>query len=96
MWKNQLGAPYTKATFIKNPGPGHYLKGKKHDDIKQRLLQEESLTVPFGASDVRPCNKEVKAPNPGPGSYIDINNPLNSSICKSLVKIQEDRTLAES
>ena len=38
----------------------------------------------------------VKAPNPGPGAYIDINNPNNSSICKSLAKIREDRSLAES
>ena len=38
----------------------------------------------------------MKAPNPGPGAYIDINNPNNSSICKSLAKIREDRTLAES
>ena len=22
MWKNELSAPYTKATFSKNPGPG--------------------------------------------------------------------------
>ena len=38
----------------------------------------------------------MKAPNPGPGTYIDINNPNNSSICKSLAKIREDRSLAES
>ena len=38
----------------------------------------------------------VKSPNPGPGAYIDINNPNNSSICKSLAKIREDRSLAES
>ncbi len=87
MWRNELNAPFTKATFIRTPGPGHYNKNKKNDDIKQRLLQEETVMVPFGASDVRPCNKSIKAPNPGPGSYIDINNPLNSSICKSLVKI---------
>lgn len=59
-------------------------------------MQEETVTVPFGASDERPCNKGIKAPNPGPGTYIDINNPSHSSICKSLNKIQEDRTLAES
>lgn len=33
---------------------------------------------------------------PGPGTYIDIMNPNNSSICKSLNKINEDKTLAES
>ena len=47
--------------------------------------------MPFGASDDRPCNKPIKAPIPGPGSYIDVNNPNNSSVCKSLAKIQEDR-----
>lgn len=52
--------------------------------------------MPFGASDDRPCNKQVKAPNPGPGSYIDVNNPNTSSVCKSLAKIQEDRQLAAS
>jgi hypothetical protein len=54
------------------------------------------VVVPFGKSDERDCLKATKAPNPGPGTYIDINNPNNSSICKSLNKIQEDRTLAES
>jgi len=57
MWRNELNAPFTKATFIKTPGPGYYNKSKKSEDIKQRLLQEETVTVPFGASDVRPCNK---------------------------------------
>ena len=95
-WKNELSAPYTKATFNRNPGPGAYLKSKKKEDIRARLLQEETVTVPFGASDERGCNKMTKVANPGPGTYIDINNPNNSSICKSLNKIQEDRTLAES
>ena len=42
------------------------------------------------------CNKKTKTAAPGPGTYIDINNPNNSSICKGLSKIREDRTLAES
>lgn len=50
----------------------------------------------FNSQDVRECNKPVKTGNPGPGAYIDINDPNNSSICKSLAKIREDRTLAES
>lgn len=57
---------------------------------------EETVHVPFGGSDERPCNKKVRNANPGPGTYIDINNPMNSSICKSLNKIKEDRSLAES
>lgn len=54
------------------------------------------MRVPFNCSDERSCNKKVKGIAPGPGTYIDINNPNNSSICKSLNKIKEDRTLAES
>jgi len=69
---------------------------KKGDDIKSRLLQEETVQVAFNQQEERNCNKNMKAPNPGPGAYIDINNPNNSSICKGLSKIREDRTLAES
>jgi hypothetical protein len=29
-----LDAPYTKQTYIKNPGPGQYFASKKKDDIK--------------------------------------------------------------
>ena len=54
------------------------------------------MHVPFNCSDERGCNKKVRTVAPGPGTYIDINNPNNSSICKSLNKIKEDRSLAES
>ena len=96
-WKNELNAPFTKQTYLVNPGPQQYfIDKKKGDDIKSRLLQEETVQVAFNQQEERDCNKGIKAPNPGPGAYIDINNPNNSSICKSLAKIREDRTLAES
>jgi len=48
-WKNELNAPYTKQTYIRNPGPDHYqVNKKKGDDIKSRLLVEETVHVPFG------------------------------------------------
>lgn len=93
MWKNEMSAPFTRATYSKNPGPGQYFHGKKKEEIKQRLLQEETVKVPFGSSDERPCNKMVKAANPGPGTYIDINNSKHSSIGKSM--LQEDRQVAQ-
>ena len=49
----------------------------------------------FGQQEERDCNKTFKAPNPGPGSYIDINNPINSAISRSMAR-GEDRSLAES
>lgn len=33
---------------------------------------------------------------PGPGSYIDINNPHNSSVSKPLLKFSSDRSFAEA
>lgn len=96
-WKNQIDTPYTRQTYHENPGPGHYaVTKKKGDDIKTRLLDAETVSVAFGQTAERDCNRKTKSLNPGPGTYIDINNPNNSSICKSLNKIKEDRTLAES
>ena len=71
---------------------------KKENELKSRILMEHSMQmhVPFNCSDERHCNKKSKTVAPGPGTYIDINNPNNSSICKSLNKIKEDRSLAES
>lgn len=100
-WKNELDAPFTKQTYLQNPGPGSYSVNatkKKENELKSRILMEHSaqMHVPFNCSDERTCNKKTKTVAPGPGTYIDINNPNNSSICKSLNKIKEDRSLAES
>ena len=47
-WKNEFNAPYTKQTYLINPGPGQYpIEKKKGDDIKSRLLQEETVQVAF-------------------------------------------------
>lgn len=81
---------------MQNPAPDTYNIDKKKDDVKSKILMEETVHVPFGKSDERECNKKIRNANPGPGTYIDINNPINSSICKSLNKIKEDRSLAES
>jgi hypothetical protein len=34
MWKNEIDTPFTRQTYQKNPGPGHYHGGQKKDDIK--------------------------------------------------------------
>lgn len=86
-WKNEISAPYTSATFNRNPGPGTYMSGKTRDQTKAKVLFEESLNIPFKTSADRNCLKQTNEKNPGPGHYIDINNPKNSSSCKSLVKI---------
>ena len=92
-WKHEGETPYTRQTFSKNPGPGQYNHEKKKDDIKNRIIQEEAVHAAFNSSDPRPVNKKVKAPNPGPGTYVDINNPMHCSI-KGAAK-NEDRAQQE-
>lgn len=41
---------------------------------------EEAVHAAFNCSDDRELNKKIKAPFPGPGTYIDINNPLHCSL----------------
>jgi hypothetical protein len=79
-WKHEGETPYTRQTFSKVPGPGQYNHEKKKDDIKNKIVAEEAVHAAFNISDERNCNKKVKAPNPGPGTYIDINNPIHGSM----------------
>ena len=47
-WSHELNAPFTNQTYLVNPGPGQYpIDKKKGDDIKSRLLQEETVQVAF-------------------------------------------------
>lgn len=55
------------------------------------------MTCPFNSTNERECNKKKAASNvPGPGTYIDINNPMHSSVCKPLLKFSSDRSFAEA
>lgn len=95
-WKNEGETPYTKQTFHKNPGPGAYDIEKKKDDIKNKIIQEEAMHAAFNSSDVRPVNKKIKNANPGPGTYIDINNPMHCSIKSAQTsQINNDRSQQE-
>jgi hypothetical protein len=58
-WKNEISAPYTKPSFASNPGPGKYNHEKKKDDIKTKILLEESVHVPFSSSVERECNRRT-------------------------------------
>jgi hypothetical protein len=75
-WVNQITTPYTHPTNMENPGPGKYNHEKKKNDIKAKILEEETVKIPFGSSEERSFNKKhTKQAVPGPGTYIDINNP---------------------
>ena len=51
--------------------------------------------MPFSISSTRDSHKEVTKV-PGPGAYIDIFNPANSSSCKNFKKIADEKTIAMS
>ena len=55
-WVNKIDAPYTKPTSALNPGPGKYNLEKKKDDIKTKILLEDTVHVPFNSSVERDCN----------------------------------------
>ncbi len=76
-----MDAPYSRPQVISYPGPGKYNVEKKKDDIKTKILNEETVKVPFNSSSERECHKDQATLAPGPGTYIDINNPHNSSVC---------------
>lgn len=67
-WLNNSNAPFTKSTALTNPGPGKYGSKKKKEDLKTKILQEETIKVPFNTGDVRACNKKKPEDSmPGPG-----------------------------
>ena len=81
-WTYQMDAPYSRPQTLNNPGPWKYNLEKKKDDMKTKILMEETVKVPFNSSDERDCNKSaIASAAPGPGAYIDINNPHHSSVC---------------
>jgi len=57
---------------------------------------EEAIKVPFNTGDDRDCNKlKGKEAAPGPGAYINISDPLNSSVCKNLTKYAYNKNYAD-
>eukprot|EP00347_Sterkiella_histriomuscorum_P023797 403333354 len=81
------------------PGPGNYFYQDSKDKIMSRLKiqQYEAFVKPkpaFNTQTLRDCNKIPEKIDPmGPGAYININNPANSSFNKTLLKLQTDRLL---
>jgi hypothetical protein len=74
------------------PGPAFYFNKLPVDNFKDRLLKQHKLQVPFGS--FQPCAwqtnpEQQKGHVPGPGAYIDINDPLYSSVTKSLYKLKQ-------
>ena len=58
-WVNKIETPYTHPTNFENPGPGKYNLEKKKDDIRTKILIEETVKVPFMSGGERDCNKKA-------------------------------------
>lgn len=53
-------APYTRQTFSTVVGPGAYNHEKKAATIKDKILYEDAVQVPFHSSDARFYNKKAR------------------------------------
>ncbi|CDW74304.1 UNKNOWN [Stylonychia lemnae] len=105
---NYLQNALNKCPFIdvydkeQNPGPGNYFQQDPKEKILQRLKNQhfEAIQKPkpgFNSHLERDCNKNLERIDKlGPGVYIDINNPINSSLNKTLLKFQSDRNYQET
>eukprot|EP00826_Nyctotherus_ovalis_P005367 TRINITY_DN1120_c0_g3_i2.p1 TRINITY_DN1120_c0_g3~~TRINITY_DN1120_c0_g3_i2.p1 ORF type:complete len:306 (-),score=50.64 TRINITY_DN1120_c0_g3_i2:112-1029(-) len=54
-----------------------------------------AVKVPFNTSAKRE-KTEKRSEQPGPGAYIDISNPINSSVMKGILKFASDRVMMEA
>ena len=80
MWRADVRAPFTKQSFEANPPPTAYFNTKKREEIQKRILDEETVKVHFNSKSERPCMQKIKpTSDPGPGAYIKILEPRNSS-----------------
>ncbi|TNV87525.1 hypothetical protein FGO68_gene10950 [Halteria grandinella] len=85
-----------------HPGPGAYQQDDRKLILQQKLGQDpKKFNFPQALSKQKRPKSNKKEHNqtlslPGPGSYIDISNPLNSSLSKTLVKLQQAQELSET
>jgi hypothetical protein len=84
-WLNSVDNPYTKQYDKLQPTFAHILdeKRKKVDLIrsKRKIIDKSVLkSAPFNIQASRNFEYASKTLGPGPGSYIDINNPKYSSV----------------
>eukprot|EP00826_Nyctotherus_ovalis_P005620 TRINITY_DN11277_c0_g6_i1.p1 TRINITY_DN11277_c0_g6~~TRINITY_DN11277_c0_g6_i1.p1 ORF type:complete len:399 (-),score=83.75 TRINITY_DN11277_c0_g6_i1:8-1180(-) len=76
------------------PGPGHYNVGRRFAGREGSVgvkVGSKPQTAPFNTTEERKVQSEVRNPSVGPGTYIDVNNPFNSSVTKNLLKYAVDK-----
>ena len=71
-------------------GPGHYDHEKKKDDLRNKVIAEEAVHPAFSSTQLREFQKKTKTVAPGPGTYIDINNPLHCSFRTQVANLNRE------
>lgn len=68
------------------PGPAFYFSKKAAENFKLRIMNKNKLEVPFGSYESKDLQNILKITHqsPGPGAYIDINDPCHSCLGKVL------------
>lgn len=90
-WLNSIENPYTKQykklrpTFAmllheKNQRIEEIRSKKKHNDIGKSKSKGNNVNAPFNTQAARNYEYTGDTLGPGPGSYIDVNDPKHSSI----------------
>lgn len=87
-WQNDFESPFTSPFHSRVPGPGHYQK-------RRRRGAKGAARVPFNSTAARE-SAQSSSLQPGPGAYIDISNPRNSSVMKGMLKFASDRVITEA
>lgn len=83
--KHSLDVSAQVKRSLESPGPGHY-------DTAKCALGKRSCKAPFNSSQKRQAEYGAGL-DLGPGKYIDINNPIHSSMSKHLLKNAVDREI---
>jgi hypothetical protein len=71
-------APFFEIKNMDNPGPGYY------EPLIEKKKPNTAKNNNFGSSEKRfvDFSKQIKETTPGPGSYLDFNSTMNSTVTK--------------
>lgn len=84
------GVSFIPAQHASVPGPAFYFKKEPVENFKQRLLKQQKHEVPFGSNNILGWQQiPPQSKIPGPGAYIDISDPINSSVTKVLYQLKQ-------
>ena len=97
-WDNDISQPFTRATNrVLGPGPCAYQRDAKQRSPYNKHSVEPIRNTAFNSSQARVTSMHVRnLSSPGPGQYIDPNDPGQSSVTHKLVKYSREKDVADS